>query len=211
MAKCLNSHLRDASTFFDIGAHAGIWSVYASKVMGKDGKIFSFEPSQAFSLLEGNVKTLPSVTPFRMGLGDANAEMTFYGQGIASHGSLVAAVTEINKAWFPDTAVKPMQVAIRRLDDICRERSVYPDFIKLDVEGYEMKVFQGAREVITRARPYWIVEVHPTQLKLSGDSDEAFLTLVRSFGYQVEELDRNPNGIYTILLTPSDISAKKAA
>jgi hypothetical protein len=43
--------------------------------------------------------------------------------------------------------------------------------------------------------------VHPPQLKLTGDSEDAVLDLLRAHRYRIEIIDRNPNSLYTVVAT----------
>ena len=61
---------------------------------------------------------------------------------------------------------------------------------------------RGAENVLRNMRPVMLIEVHPWQLKLSGSSDQALIALLESKGYAFELIDRNPNGVYTILAKP---------
>ncbi len=59
-----------------------------------------------------------------------------------------------------------MPVELVRFDDYAAEHSVRPDFIKIDVEGFEMEVLQGMREVLCTQHPKLMVEVtrHPEEV-----------------------------------------------
>ena len=72
----------------------------------------------------------------------------------------------------------------RTLDAILKEAAVSRvDVIKIDVEGAEMLVLQGARETLARYRPALIVEVMDTQLRAMGTSSVAIREYLRAAGY----------------------------
>ncbi len=67
--------------------------------------------------------------------------------------------------------------------------------IKIDVEGFEQQVIEGARNVLTkeRARPRAIlVEVHPFAWAETGTTSASFLKLLAAMAYRVEDMTGNP-------------------
>jgi hypothetical protein len=80
--------------------------------------------------------------------------------------------------------VKEVQVRLVTLDNYCRQRGVRPSLLKVDVEGAELLVFRGARQLIARYRPIVYAEMlrkwsanfhyHPNQI----------IDLFREMGYQ---------------------------
>ena len=69
------------------------------------------------------------------------------------------------------------------------------DVIKIDVEGFEQQVIEGARNVLKkeRARPRAIlVEVHPFAWAETGTTSASFLKLLAAMGYRVEDMTGNP-------------------
>ena len=58
------------------------------------------------------------------------------------------------------------------------------DFIKMDVQGWEMRILEGGAETITRYRPVMVVELVHEQLSQIGDSLQAAWELLESWGYR---------------------------
>lgn len=63
-----------------------------------------------------------------------------------------------------------------------------PDIIKIDVEGAEEMVLEGARGIMADHKPYVIIEVHPKQLRAFGSSVGRVISLLKSFDYEVEQV-----------------------
>jgi FkbM family methyltransferase len=202
MARVLQSGLHPGGVFLDVGAHFGLWSVYAASIVGRTGKAFAFEPSPAFAVLRENAALNSPVQAFNMGLGAEDGEAIFFDQGTASSGSFVNEVTRINERFQPTVPIGGNKVKICTLDTLLAELGTRPDLIKVDVEGFEFEVMRGAENVLRNMRPVILIEIHPPQLKLSGSSDQALIAFLESKGYALEVIDRNPNSIYTILAKP---------
>ncbi|WP_395671607.1 FkbM family methyltransferase [Phenylobacterium sp.] len=77
------------------------------------------------------------------------------------------------------------------LDDYCAERGIgRVDFIRMDIEGAELKALEGARGLLDRNRPHILIEIHPTMLaERFGGTAEAVVELFRSRGYRMFALD----------------------
>jgi hypothetical protein len=73
------------------------------------------------------------------------------------------------------------------LDEYALQRPV--SFIKIDVEGAEPLVFEGARRLLAEDRPLILSELHPQQLeRVSGVRAEAFVASMRALGYRCHQL-----------------------
>jgi hypothetical protein len=58
--------------------------------------------------------------------------------------------------------------------------------IKIDCEGFEYRVLQGARRILADHRPALFVELHPEMIRRAGDAPEDVCALLRDSGYAVE-------------------------
>jgi len=202
LAKTLQKFLFPGAVFFDVGAHVGLWSKYSASIVGKSGKAVAFEPSDAFEILKKNCTNTKRFRLERMGVGESDGEAVFHGQGAATSGSFVRSVTEINRGWMPDVPIHALTTPIRTLDSITKTLGYDPDVLKVDVEGFELKVLKGAEQLIARRRPTWIIEVHPWQLKQSGEESDEVLRFLEARNYEISVLHTDPNKIFTILATP---------
>ena len=126
---------RGENTFFDIGANIGAYTLIASECAG--ARVVSVEPHpRTFALLEENVRrnTRNNVQCLNLALSNRD--------GYVSLSDLPESA--INRVLNDDdVAEKHLHVPCRRLDGVCRELGLHPDFIKIDVEGYEKEVIEG--------------------------------------------------------------------
>ena len=134
---------------FDVGANIGN---FAEEVLRSDPtvRLHCFEPSWAtFARLQAKV-TSPMVQLNHFGLGADDSEMTLYSDGDASG---LASLSQRKIALTGVVLTAKETVRIRRLSDYCREKGIDRiDLLKIDVEGHEMSVLEGAREMLSSRR-----------------------------------------------------------
>ena len=147
--------LRPGDVFVDAGANLGLMTIHAAALVGDEGAVVAFEPSpQICQSLRQNValNACTNVEVQEVALGERSGSAMFYarpGINIAS-GTLVAS---------PDSLAQT-QVPVRTLADCLppRHRNRLR-LIKIDVEGYELPVLRGSRELLTGSpRPILCVE-----------------------------------------------------
>ncbi len=133
----------------DVGAHVGFWLKDLQKTFKM---VYAFEPiSDVRECLKKNVEK-DNYLLFDFGLGDKNEKV------------MVNYIPEeTGNTYVSDHGNREIQ--IRRLDEIKLPKI---DYIKIDAEGYEIKVLQGAEGLITRDEPYIHVEVKEKILERHG-------------------------------------------
>ncbi|MGH2398090.1 MAG: FkbM family methyltransferase [bacterium] len=198
LAAVLRTFLQPGGCFIDVGAHLGWWSLFAATRVGSAGRVLALEPSVAYDLLAANAAPYPQITALRVGAGATDGAATFFGQGVSSSGSFVEAVTAINQHYQTEIPIAPLSVPICTLDGLVAKHHLQAPLVKIDVEGFEAQVLDGATGLLASGVPC-VIEIHPPQLTLSGDSAEAVQARLMAHGYTVQVLDRNPNGLYTVL------------
>jgi FkbM family methyltransferase len=139
----------------DVGAHWGGFSLLLGKLVGKGGKVFSFEPfPKSFKLLKRNLKInhlTDRVKVYPFAVGDKNEEVKLK---VASTSSGHNSILRKN---LPAREV--LRVKQVRLDDALKTSKV--DFLKIDVEGYEYFVLKGAENLIKNNRLWLFLEYSP--------------------------------------------------
>ena len=139
-------------TIIDIGAHTGDWTLYCSKVH-KVRKIYAFEPLSENIYWAKKILDLNSCT---------NVNLLSYGISDIEGKSKVTYVgNQLSIANLDISNGKKEIINFKTLDSLNLEGSI----LKIDVEGYETKVLQGALKTIRKSRPKIIVETHSIELR----------------------------------------------
>ena len=127
---------------YDIGASTGEWARMAAKIWPR-AKIYGFEPNAADQpALEQTTRGLPNFTFHRCFLGSKQKTVTFQSAGV---GTSVLAPHNESAA----TEQAPMMVLDRLIADGTLPA---PDLMKLDVQGYELEVLNGAAEALKHSQ-----------------------------------------------------------
>lgn len=191
--RVLDSILRPGMMVVDAGANAGEITLFCAKRVGSSGRVLSFEPLKRIAdRLERNVglNGFDQVEVVRMGLSDMPGEAALYDtEGQFADGSTHEGLSTI----FP-TGVRAREVqriALTTLDRLLEEgRFDRLDVLKVDVEGAELAVLQGARDVLKRFRPWVIVEVQELTSGAASYQPRDILRLLGELGYRFFRIDR---------------------
>jgi len=158
----LREELKEGSVVADIGANIGYHTLIEAAIVGSKGRIYAFEPDpRNFRLLKKNIgiNGKDAIVDARcMALSDAAGNSNIYlGESSDINTMLPADKMEHLKGHRWESA----EVECVPLDDFLKDRR-QPDFIRMDVNGYEAKVFKGAMGTIknTRAGFKILFELH---------------------------------------------------
>jgi FkbM family methyltransferase len=144
--------VKNNSVIIDAGANIGTFSVFAAN-LAPEGKIYAFEPvKDTFLLLKENTKTYQNVSCINSGLGDVAATKNIFNKGIGDGGNVMQDSPFYKRSEIDDGAWEP--VVITTIDEFVSQNKILRvDFIKIDTEGYEAKILQGARKIIEKYQP----------------------------------------------------------
>lgn len=190
----LGEYLRTGDTCLDVGGHVGYLTVLMARMVGPDGKVVTFEPMpDTYRVLEENVRLnhLENVRLERVAVGEGEAV-----------GSLVFEVNE-RLAWTPSATAygirgshASISVPVISIDRYVKSAGLRPRLIKIDVEGAELQVLRGAREILSESTPIVIVEVHGS----GGDHENAVLASLKTCGYTVRALEERSGEVIYLAL-----------
>ena len=151
----LQRHLitRDDAVVFDIGAHVGQTSL-AYRAMFPQASIHAFEPFPAsLARLEQALAHDPRVQIHALALSNQATEQTLFANAVESTNSLMPISEGADEHWGEGRlkAAQPITVKTETLDGFCQRQGIDRiDIMKIDVQGAEYQVLEGASDLLAR-------------------------------------------------------------
>lgn len=181
-----HEYLRPGGTFFDVGAYVGLHSLYASRLVGKQGRVIAFEasPANAFCLEYHRRKNgLSQMEIVAAAVTDqSGGDLMFH---LLNGGASTSNSIQCGEAYASSQATLPVTdvtVPMTNLDHHAGRH--VPDLVKIDIEGAEMLALLGAGELMAGRRPPIILAAHPTWLP-NGETPEQLIELLHLRGYEI--------------------------
>lgn len=175
--------LQPGMTAVDIGAHHGLYTLLASRRVGREGRVISFEPSsreQKALLRHIRLNRCRNVNVQACAVGNETMEARLY--------VVEGRQTGCNSLRPPiaESGTTAQCVHVARLDDWLSEHKIERvDFIKLDVEGGELEALKGANQLLERRpRPVILAEVQDMRTQPWGYAAKEIINYLRDRGYQ---------------------------
>lgn len=181
----LRSILKEGMTFIDIGANLGWYTLIASKIVGKDGRVFAFEPEpENFRLLAKNIAAngCQNVKIAKTAVSDKTGQVQLF---------LCEENRGDHRIYHSGNARRNIPAAAASLDDFF-EGSFKIDAIKIDVQGAEGLVFKGMDKIIKANNPLFIMmEFCPKFLRMCGSDPNDFLSTVENYGFRTHFINES--------------------
>jgi FkbM family methyltransferase len=165
--------IHPGATVYDVGANVGIYSLLASVRVGPAGKVYAFEPLErnlGYLRRHMTLNRVQNCVVLDAAVSDSDALRRFstkcwdFSMGrLSEQGDVEVATVTLDSCIYREKGLRP------------------PDTIKIDVEGGELEVLQGATRTFTEFHPVVFLEVHGRQLHVDC------CTFLVAKGYQVKE------------------------
>jgi len=162
----LETFLRTGSTFVDVGANIGVYAGWASRLVGPGGRVMAFEPVPATRDYLEHVIALNHLDNLQLipkAVGAQSGTVTLW---------VLPRASGLTTALPPTagSAAQPVEVPLTTLDDELAARGgPAPALVKIDVEGLEIAVLQGAARTLAGPTPPAVVfETHGPYLVRAG-------------------------------------------
>ncbi|MBA66070.1 MAG: hypothetical protein CMG55_09750 [Candidatus Marinimicrobia bacterium] len=175
----LINNLRSGQVAVDIGAHKGAYTYWMSKCVGYRGKVYAFEPQPIlFDRLKKITKTirLNNIHLYPIALSDSKGRTDL----IIPNGDQSPSASIIRKKNPNDTKIEIETTTLK--DFFCNMKNESVDYIKCDVEGHELKVFQTSVKFFNNFRP--IISVESEARHCGKDKVEELFYFFKNINYK---------------------------
>ena len=171
-------YLSPGDTYIDVGANVGYQSLYATRLVGPNGLVLSFEPNPpTYAILTSHVgiNRLKNCRTFPIALSDARGEAIL--NQLEEHSG--------TSTLRPQASVlRSVNVPMEPGDDVLKDIAFSGrTFMKIDVEGLELRVLKGLRETLDRVTTV-SVEVTDDWLVQQGGSAAELYAFMKEAGFQ---------------------------
>jgi FkbM family methyltransferase len=200
VAAVLRDAVRPGATCVNVGANVGVYVLQFAHWSAPDGAVIAFEPNPqaaavlqrhvAMNRLEGRVQVVEAA------VGGAPGDADLFTSGVAGMGRLGSPNPQLTDA-------KGMRVPVVTLDDHLTTLGVEPDWLFIDIEGFEIEALRGARRLLAGGLPTGgiVVEMHPEAWAEAGTSRDELEDLIRELGLVARPLmgQRDPLGEHGVV------------
>jgi FkbM family methyltransferase len=174
---------REDDIVFDIGANIGIYSIWFAKCINGKGKVYAFEPDQEnFKRLNYalSINEISSVMPVNVALSNSTGDAKF-SIGLDEQNALINEKSSLSKEF--------QMVSTSTIDNFCSSEQIDEiNYMKIDVEGAEWFVLNGANEMLFNKRIKIIqLEINSQLLKFNINVEQLHQYML-SFGYNLYRL-----------------------
>jgi FkbM family methyltransferase len=182
ITRYLKRHVLPGMTVLDIGANVGMITRLLDRLVGQSGHVFGFEPDPyTRGFLEHNVRNCPSVKVYSYALSDTSGHAEFHIHPQSGTSNSLIPIQDARSVFT---------VECLTVDEFLRMNAdIKPDFIKIDVEGAEPRVFAGMTDTVAGSPGLrFISEFCPSNLAAGGYTPDDYFTSLVHLGVAVEVL-----------------------
>ncbi|MFX1569958.1 MAG: FkbM family methyltransferase, partial [Promethearchaeota archaeon] len=180
----LKNFLVPGDIFIDIGSNIGMISLAASKYVGNKGLVYSFEPEPTiYNHFLRNIKlnSIRNIQTFNYALGSKRENLKIYYH--RDFGNATFLKYDIYKSTEKETLIEP-------LDDVITTKNIKEiKMIKIDVEGWELEVLLGAKNLLkSKNAPILCLELSSTIILRDGKPSDIIDFILSSNNYKMYKL-----------------------
>jgi FkbM family methyltransferase len=180
---------KKANIIFDVGCNIGINSILFNQFSSAK-KIYLFEPNpEALSIaVENSILNnfAEKVRIFNYCISNKNDQvMKFYSVLEGAAGSIYEDFSKTASDLKSSYNVKT-----KTIDTVCEDENIIPDFVKIDVEGHEFQVLEGAYKTALKGKTQFLVEMHSSHLLSMEENSDKVLVWAIKMNYKILYLSK---------------------
>ncbi|MDZ4664885.1 MAG: FkbM family methyltransferase [Bacteroidota bacterium] len=183
-------YLKEGDVVIDVGGNIGQTALMMAERIGGSGKVYSFEPfTKTYKRFKENLSLNPSIyniTLEHLALGEKAEKLTMYVENAKNSGG-----NRIKPAG-KKVSTQIEEVVVTTLDEYSKTNAISKiNLIKIDVEGFEMKVLEGSQTTIREFKPALFIEANDANLEAQGASLKAMSDFLKRNGYTIFNAENN--------------------
>jgi len=185
--KIFKEVVKESNVVVDLGANIGFFTLLASKLVGKTGRVYAFEPEPTnYTLLLKNIELNRCANVIAVQKAVSNEQGVFRLNVNSDDTGAHTLRSSVRKDEFKES----IEVECVTLDNYFCNREDRIDIIKIDVEGAEVRVFRGMQRVLKANENIKLfVEFYPDAIREMGDCPEEFARELFEGGFSVIAID----------------------
>jgi FkbM family methyltransferase len=192
---------------FDVGANHGMVTLFFSKSVLPKGKVVSFEPNpKVYQDLVGNIKVnnFSNIETFQLALESSEyQDNLIFDITHTGTGSLNAKIKDKLRNLDSNEKIVKVEVNVVSLDYLIPFKQLpSPEFIKIDVEGFEFDVLKGMNNLLKNKKPEMFIEIHGATFKEKESNIFNIVKLLKNYDYFIKHVVTNE----TITTTNTNIA-----
>ncbi len=185
----LKKHIKPGDTVLDIGANIGFYATILSDIIGENGKIHCFEPDITnFAHLKKTTASYKNIILNNKAVGPISGIIKIYTS---------KNLNVDHRTYKPEEYDKEIAIEAVSIDGHLKDAKI--DFIKMDIQGFEMEAMKGMKETLkNNPNVKMISEFWPYGLRKAGSSVRDFFVLLKELNFKIEILKENKLEVLTL-------------
>lgn len=186
----INREIRPGDVVLDIGANIGYYTLQMAKLVGSSGKVYAFEPDPTnFEILLKNISLneYNNIVPINKAVSDKTGDALLF-------------LNEENKGdhrlYSSQDSRSSKKVKTISIDDYFSKKKIKISFIKMDIQGSEVKAFNGMKKIISQNKKLKIIsEFWPEGISMAGDNSKKYFNSLLQKGFLIKEISETKKSI----------------
>lgn len=177
--------VKEGDVVLDLGANIGYYALMESELVGQTGSVYAVEPSPVnYKVLQENIELngFENIQTFNLAMGETNGKAEMFISDRSNWSRLVD--KDLN-----DNINETVTVNISTVDEFIKDRPL-PTMIRMDVEGYEIKILRGMKQWLKNDNLSLFVEFHP--YFMTPEENMEFFDILEENGFQLSKCLLNP-------------------